>query len=214
MRKRILLAALPVAAVFLPLSASAASGGLFGAALQPIPHSAQADGGSNVTGSASLQLTGRTLTVDLKASGLTPNEPHAMHIHGLTDRNNECPTRAADVNTGDPVDSKTPEKKGTPDGLISLTEGDPFYGPIQVSFTTSGDSSADSGLTLERMPVADAQGKVSYHRTLEVPKNVAKNLTDLHIVLHGTDLPADSDTSSLSSLFEATLPVACGQLTR
>jgi hypothetical protein len=211
MRKKIMFAVVPVVAVLMPAVASAASGGLFAADLKPIPHQASADGGSNVTGHAAMRLNGRMLTVDLTASGLTPNEPHAMHIHGLLDRVNECPPASADVNTGDPIDPAT-VVEGTPDGLLSLDEGAPFYGPIDVSFTTSGDTSAGSGLSLERMPIADANGRVAYHRTIEVPKGVAKNLTRLHIVLHGADLPADDDASSLSSLFEATLPVACGTI--
>ena len=212
MRKKTMLAVVPVVAVLLPAAASAASGGLFAADLKPILHQASADGGSNVTGHAAMRLNGRMLTVDLTAAGLTPNEPHAMHIHGLLDRVNECPPAAADVNTGDPIDSATPQLAGTPDGLISLNEGAPFYGPIDVSFTTTGDTSDASGLSLERMPVADANGRIAYHRTIEVPKAVAKNLSKLHIVLHGADLPADDNASSLSSLFEATLPVACGTI--
>lgn len=211
---KLMLALIPITAVLLPVSAYAASGGSFAANLQPIPHSAAADGGSNVTGHASLRLTGRMLTVDLAASGLTPMEPHAMHIHGLLDRVNECPTISADVNTGDPISSTPTPITGTPDGLISLAEGNPFYGPIDVSFTTSGDTTAASGLALERFASADATGNLSYHRTIALPKDIAKNLTNLHIVLHGADLPADADSSSLSNLFEATLPVACGSITR
>jgi hypothetical protein len=212
--QKLVLALISSAAVLVPASAYAASGGHFAANLQPIPHNTTADGGSNVSGHASLTLTGRTLTVNLTASGLTPNEPHAMHIHGLLDRVNECPPSSADVNTGDPIDPSTPQITGTPDGLISLGEGAPFYGPIDVSFTTSGDTSAASGLALERFASADAAGNLSYHRSITVPKDIAKNLTKLHIVLHGTDLPTDADESSLSSLFEATLPVACGSITR
>lgn len=212
MRKKLLLAIIPVLAVLMPISASAASGGNSSANLRPIPHDATADGGSDVTGHASLKLTGRMLTVDLNATGLTPNQPHAMHIHGLLDAVNECPPAGADINTGDPIDPNTPQITGTPDGLISLNEGAPFYGPIDVSFTTSGDTSAASGLALDRFPVADANGNLSYHRTILLPKDIAKKVTDLHIVLHGTDLPADADHSSLSSLFEATLPVACGAI--
>ena len=137
-----------------------------------------------------------------------------MHIHGLLDRVNECPPASADVNTGDPIDGCTPQVTGTPDGLISLAEGDPFYGPIDVSFTTNGATNAESGLALERFASADASGHLSYHRIITVPKDIAKNLTKLHIVLHGTDLPADADDSSLNSLFEATLPVACGNIIR
>lgn len=210
--KTLIVALAAAAAIVVPATADAASGGRFFANLQPIPHSAAADGGSNVTGSASLKLTGRTLKVDLVASGLTPNEPHAMHIHGLLDQVNECPTASADVNTGDPIDPGS-FLGGTPDGLISLNEGAPFYGPIDVSFTTTGDTTAASGLALERFMSADASGNLSYHRSITVPKDIAKNLTELHIVLHGADLPGDADDSSLSSLFEATLPVACGNIT-
>ena len=198
--------------LLLPAAAYGASGGSFSTTLEPIAHNHQADGGSHVTGQADLRLSGRMLTVDLTASGLTPNEPHAMHIHGLLDRVNECPPASADVNTGDPVDEDSPQIAGTPDGLISLSEGDPFYGPIDVSFTTTGDTSAKSGLSLERFMSADAEGNLSYHRTIAVSKNVAKSLTNLHIVIHGADLPSDADASSLNSLFEATLPVACGDI--
>jgi hypothetical protein len=212
MHKRQLLAiAAPIALLVPAAGVAAATSGDFNASLRPVAHSTTADGGSNVTGHASLQLHGRNLMVDLRASGLTPNEPHAMHIHGEVTANNECPPASADVNTGDPIDPAT-FVAGTPDGLISLGEGAPFYGPIDVSFTTNGDTSPASGLELSRMPVADASGTISYHRTIKVPQNVAKNMTNLHIVLHGADLPTDADASSLSSLFEATLPVACGQI--
>ena len=38
-----------------------------------------------------------------------------MHIHGLLDHVNECPTASADVNTGDPIDPATSQIAGTPD---------------------------------------------------------------------------------------------------
>lgn len=210
-RLKVVLAA-PVAVLLSAGAAVAVSAGTFTADLAPVPHDPVADGGSNVTGHAMLRLTGRTLDINLTASGLTPNEPHAMHIHGLTQANNECPTLAADTNTGDPIDPGS-FVQGKPDGLISLAEGAPAYGPIDVSLTVTGDTSPSSGLSLERFVKADANGNLAYHRSVVVPKEVAKNLTNLHIVLHGADLPADADHSSLSNLFEATLPVACGQIT-
>lgn len=211
MRTKIMLALAASTALLVPTSATALSAGTFGANLRPIPHDAAADGGSNVTGQTSLRLEGRRLTIDLTATGVTPNEPHAMHIHGETTRNNECPPASADINTGDPIMPST-FKAGKPDGLISLQEGDPFYGPIDVSFTTTGDTSPSSGLTLERMPVADAAGNIEYHRTVRVSKAIARNLSRLHIVIHGADLPRDANSSSLSNLFEATLPVSCGTI--
>ena len=200
----------------LALSAGAAFGvsaGHFDASLHAVPHDHVADGGSDVTGHATLRLTGRTLDIDLVATGLTPGEPHAMHIHGDTQAANECPGTDADVNTGDPIDPGS-FTAGTPDGLVSLAEGAPSYGPIDVSLTATGDTSPSSGLSLERFLTADATGRIDYHRSVVVPKDVAKGLGNLHIVIHGADLPGDSDASSLSSLFEATLPVACGEIDR
>ncbi|GAB2767043.1 hypothetical protein GCM10027039_30440 [Terrabacter koreensis] len=212
MQKRLKIAMAVPAAVLLSAGAAAAvSAGSFHANLLPVPHDHVADGGSNVTGQAALRLTGRTLDITLNATGLTPNEPHAMHIHGLTQSKNECPSIEADVNTGDPIDPPS-FVAGRPDGLISLGEGAPDYGPIDVSMTVAGDTSPSSGLSLERFVAADADGNLAYHRSVVVPKEVAKNLADLHIVLHGADLPGDADHSSLSSLFEATLPVACGEI--
>src|SRR5688500_7103039 len=203
------LIAAPIAVLVPAGAAAAVSAGHFEADLLPVPHRQVADGGSTVRGEASMRLTGRTLDIRLSASGLTPNEPHAMHIHGVVQAKNECPDISADVNTGDPIDPGS-FTAGRPDGLISLGEGAPDYGPILVSLTTRGDTSADSGLTLERFMTADAKGRLRYHRTITIPREVAKDLSNLHIVLHGADLPKDANSSSLSSLFEATLPVACG----
>ncbi|HET7476114.1 MAG TPA: hypothetical protein VFJ97_08855 [Dermatophilaceae bacterium] len=211
-RKYQVLMVAPVA-MLLPAGVAVASAGHFEANLRPVPHRAVADGGSNVTGKASLRLEGRNLRVDLTARGLTPSQPHAMHIHGVLQAHNECPTIAADVNTGDPIDPAT-FVQGTPDGLISLGEGAPFYGPVDVSLTKTGDTSPSSGLSLERFVVADDSGRIEYHRSITIPKDVAKDLSNLHIVVHGTDLPSDADHSSLSSLFEATLPVACGEISQ
>ena len=201
--------AVPAAVLLSAGAAAAVSAGTFGATLAPVPHDHAADGGSNVTGHAVLRLTGRTLDINLTASGLTPDEPHAMHIHGLTQSRNECPGIEADSSTGDPIDPST-FVAGQPDGLISLGEGAGDYGPIDVSMTATGDTSPASGLSLERFVSADSNGNLTYHRSVVVPKDVAKNLANLHIVIHGADLPTDPDHSSLSSLFEATLPVACG----
>lgn len=203
--------ALPFASL-LVASAAFANAGTFGADLRPVPHDSVADGGSEVTGQASLSLNGVNLVVDLDASGLTPGEPHAMHIHGQTQAANECPDISADTGDADFADPGNTMPAGDPDGLISLGEGAPDYGPITVSFTTEGDTSPDSGLDLERMVVADENGDIAYHRSIRVSQDVAKNLSNLHIVVHGADLPFDDDSSSLSSLFEATLPVACGEI--
>ncbi len=212
MKKRLaVLIAVPATLALSAGAAFAVSAGNFGATLHAVPHDHVAAGGSDVNGHATLRLTGRTLDIDLSASGLTPGEPHAMHIHGDTQAANECPGIEADTNTGDAIDPST-FISGVPDGLISLGEGLPDYGPIDVSLTATGDTSPASGLSLERFLTADSSGHIDYHRSVVVPKDVAKNLGNLHIVIHGADLPADADASSLSNLFEATLPVACGEI--
>ena len=214
MKKTLSIALAAPVAIMLSAGVAAAGGPWqFESRLRPVPHDHEADGGSRAWGDAELRLDGRRLTVDLEARGLTPNEPHAMHIHGVLEAKNECPGIDRDINTGDPIDPGS-FVAGTPDGLISLGEGAPDYGPVQVSFTERGDTSPDSGLALERFVEADDKGRLSYHRTFTIPREVARELSDLHIVVHGADLPTDPDSSSLSSLFEATLPVACGEIDR
>lgn len=184
----------------------ASHGADYRATLAPVPHDAAADSGSNVTGDVRLSRVAGRLTVDVKAKGLTPALPHAMHIHGELKARNECPAADADINSK--VTSTAP---GTPDGLISLGEGGPAYGPVKVSFTTSGDTSAASALDLERFATADSAGKLSYHRTFEIPKKIAAKLGKLHVVIHGEDLDDDGE---YSDLMEASLPVSCGQINR
>jgi hypothetical protein len=208
MRKLLLVGVLGAAAT-LALSAVAMGGfaSHFGADLDPVPHDAAADRGSNVQGQAQLTVQGTSVHVVLHVRGLSPNLPHAMHIHGELAAQNECPPASADVHgltASDP-----------PDGLVDLGEGAPFYGPIQSSFTTTGDTSPASGLALERFPVADSQGHLDYDRTFEIPQDVIERLGSLHIVVHGLDLSddgVDNYDGNGNALFEATLPVACGQL--
>src|SRR5687767_5378049 len=101
MKKRTAIMIAVPAAVLIPAGTAAAGmSGMFDADLKPVPHNRQADGGSQVRGDASLRLEGRRLTVNIDARGLTPNEPHAMHIHGTLQAKNECPGIAADTNTG------------------------------------------------------------------------------------------------------------------
>lgn len=126
---------------------------------------------SGVTGTAELTLDGVNLTVKISASGLEPGV-HAQHIHGFVEneRNSNCPPPSADVDN---------------DGLITVSEGAPFYGGIL--------------LTLQPLPEADENGNLEFEMTYE---NVTKDITPLQnkaIVLHGMDgMPF--------------LPVACGQI--
>lgn len=174
-------------------------------------------------GQAVLIRQGDTVQVVLVAFGLSPSVPHAIHIHGVIQAANECPTIQADTNG---------------DGLVDTVEGLPAYGPIQTTFTTTGGTSGAFGpdsLDLGRAPMANAAGVLIYRRTLPVkdtvgpgeigiPRAIADNLADFHIVMHGADLNGNGrydfgpGTSSLSGIvgqpvpLEAELPVACGRI--
>lgn len=164
---------------------------------------------SGASGTALVELNGTKLTVDIKASGLVPNSPHAQHFHGGTSgKNFECPT---------PADVKAADADGN--GVLSTTEAASFYGPIMISLTTTGDTSMDSGLAVDRFPKADADGNLTYHRTITISSDLAKSLTDLHIVQHGIDgngngkYDGDAKSDLDPSLpAEATDPADCGAL--
>jgi hypothetical protein len=102
-----------------------------------------------------------------------------------------------------------------------------MYGGIFVSLTTTGDTSWTSGLAVNRMPVADAHGNLSYERTIpaaDLPPDTVAHLKDLHLVQHGVDanrngrydLPGLGESTFAKALgvpnipAEETDPVTCG----
>jgi hypothetical protein len=175
------------------------------ATLKPVPHDPSADGGSNVTGRAKLRLRANDLKVFVKAAGLSPNLPHAMHIHGKdAPELAHCP--GAERRAG-----------GVSDGLIETVDGLPDYGPIQVSFTVRGDTSPASGLALDRFKSTDQNGTLTYKRTIQIPPAVAGRLNEKHIVIHGDDINHNgaydpAPITALGAPLEAELPVACGEI--
>jgi hypothetical protein len=167
---------------------------------------------------ATATLTSRddgSLHVKITGSGFTPKSPHAQHIHGSTSGHMfTCPPASADKNG---------------DGQVSTEEGLPQYGDVFVSLTTKGDTSKASGLAVDRMPVADADGNLSYERTIPaaaLPAGTLDNLQHLHIVQHGLDANGNGkyDAAALGeSVFarslgvkgipeEATNPATCGEV--
>ncbi|HKJ54952.1 MAG TPA: hypothetical protein VJ978_03100, partial [Nitriliruptoraceae bacterium] len=160
---------------------------------------------SQATGSTRVKaLPNGKVQVQVEASGLMPNVPHAMHLHGFSDMaDNACPTGAtADANG---------------DGFVDTLEGVPFYGGIQASLTTSGDTTATSALALDRFAVADAEGNLSYERTFRNDSALA-NAGTVQVVVHGIDINGngvydfEAGPSSLTDAFplEGTIPVLCG----
>ena len=210
MRRSLLL--VPVAGLLLfgPVSAGTAQTtssdiGVFRARLTPVADNPAAHGAAYLT------RRGDRLSSVVHVQGLTPGLPHAMHIHGLEQAESECPGISRDVNA---------------DGLVDTLEGIPDYGPILVSFTTSGATGGNllpDGLDLSRFPKANRGGVVTYNRSFDIPTDIADRLGELHIVIHGNDLDNsgayDGPLSSLSDVvgapvpLEAELPVACGPLT-
>lgn len=187
----------------MPVSAASPAAD-FAAALSPVPHNPTADGGSNVTGSATLEYQGgTTYLVTMRASGLSPNLPHLAHIHGDLKARNECPGIDADTDGN---------------GLIDTLEGLPAYGPVLVTFSTSGPTTAAAAFNLEVAAVADANGNLFYQREIKIKGNIAANLGDLHVVIHGADLNASGAYDGVESSLgmgiplEAELPVACGAI--
>jgi hypothetical protein len=162
---------------------------------------------SEASGIATVHVRGDQVTVTIQSRGHSPNLPHAQHIH--IGGQNRCPTNAADMNG---------------DGLISTPEGQPSYGPIKVSLTTEGDVTMQSGLAVDRMPMADADGNLTYTRTFQLPDGVsAADIAKGVIVQHGIselfDDPNQYDGAKKSDIpgtetlpLEATIPATCGKL--
>jgi hypothetical protein len=199
MRTKIGVSLLLVAATYLSLAPAAFAQETFQADLEPLNN-------SGASGTADLALEGDQLTANIASEGLAPNLPHAQHIHGLEQAMSECPTILNDQNG---------------DNLVNTTEGEPSYGPILTSFTTEGDTSPESGLAVDRFPVANEDGTLTYGRTFGVPTNVAERLGDFAVVQHGVDLNGngvyDFEAAGASDLDpnlpqEATIPANCGPI--
>ena len=174
--------------------------------------------GSGATGDASLQVSedGETMTLRVNATGLDLDFAHAMHIHGIYDgdlsdapdagtfSSSACPDMSADANG---------------DGVLTVVEGVPAYGEVLVSLTTSGDTSASSGLAVDRFPSGTS---ITYERTgIPIPSAMKDELGKVHVVVHGTDVDDNGDESNgqgiVSSLdpslpVDVTAPALCGEL--
>lgn len=159
---------------------------------------------SAALGTATVQIEGNQVTVSVQSADVSAGLPHAQHIH--IGGENRCP----------------PLEVAVGDGLIDTVEGQPFYGEIAVSLTTEGDVGADSAVAVERFPVADETGTLSYERTFDLPEGVtAEDLMNGVIVQHGISAlggdPVQYDGDAVSPLdpnlpLEATIPTLCGAL--
>jgi len=182
--------------------------------------------GSGASGSATAVVKNQKIEhIEVHATGLTPDAPHAQHIHYGNDALNECPTLALDTNS---------------DGRLNTLEGVPAYGPVVVSLNTSGDTTPASFLDVARFPVSQ-DGIFNYSRDnieftdvagtgypglggFGTAKQIADSIREGEgvLVIHGLDYDGNGTynvsnpegTSELNPNLpaEATDPALCGVL--
>ena len=173
--------------------------------LAPIPGSEVEGGGHAEVEFAS---DGQIDEFELVAHGLLADAPHAAHIHFGEEARHECPTLEDDTDDN---------------GRLNTTEGAPAYGPVQVSLTTEGDTSAASVLAIERFDTA-TNGTSDYEREKR-PEADAKVVEAIAagagaVVVHGVDYndngmyDFEAGVSDLDESLptEATDPALCGVL--
>lgn len=181
--------------------AAAPTQGVAIAKLDPV-NNAAGSGRSTVT------VDGRRIDVRVDAKRLLRGQPHAQHIHFGQKARNECPTVRDDDNA---------------DHRINTAEGQPAYGPVRVSLTTRGDTSADSTLAVDRFPEAKAKGRYDYSRDgIRTSRRVARAIAagEAVVVVHGIDYndngtyDFEAGRSELDPALpaEATDPALCGVL--
>ena len=162
---------------------------------------------SGVRGISEVTVDGRRLDVSLDARRLVKDMPHAQHIHFGAKARHECPTVRDDDNG---------------DFRLNTAEGIPAYGPVKVSLTKRGDTSADSTLAVKRYPTAP-NGEIHYDREITTTDRIARGIRrgNAVVVIHGADYNHnkryDFRSAGKSELdpnlpAEATDPVACGVL--
>jgi hypothetical protein len=113
------------------------------------------------------------------------------------------------------------------DGVLTNEEATGEYGTVFFALTTSGGATPQDGLAVDRMPVADSEGRLNYERNFTadvVPDDMLEHLSSLHVVQHGIDVNGNDkyDVEALGvSTFaeglgapgvpeEATNPASCG----
>ena len=181
--------------------------------------------GSGVSGTATAVVRNQMIRhIEVHATGLTPDAPHAQHIHYGNDALQECPTLALDTNG---------------DGRINTVEGVPAYGPVVVSLNTTGDTTPASFLAVSRFPVS-VDGRLDYSRDnieftdvagtgypgaggVGTAMQIADSIREGEgvLVIHGIDYDGNGSYSFSSEgaseldanlPAEATDPTACGVL--
>lgn len=173
---------------------------------------------SGVSGTAILAMSTEEdgteyLNVAVSAEGLTPEQPHAQHIHGTFDADGNV-TNASTPTLADDADR---------DGMVEVFEGLPQYGDILLSLSDDAGS----------MPSANEMGEVSFVQSYNLGdlsnflspvsgnQYTAEDLMPLiarEIVLHGVQVPdgigegTDGEVDGGTNGFIGILPAAAGEI--
>jgi hypothetical protein len=153
----------------------------------------QATVSEQVTGLATTLPTDTTTLASLGIPAAFAGKPfpHVQHIH--INGQDTCPTAAADTNS---------------DGVISTVEGQPAYGMIGTTLSTTGATDAS---TATDVTVAPSGGSFTYNRTFTLNQATLAAVQDNKavIVVHGLN-PTTAPKASLSTAnsLNVTLPGA------
>lgn len=206
MKKKLIMSLVPVAALAiagLGMSSAVATSGstTYKANLHAVNH-------SSGKGTLKLTLKGNVATITETVSGLAATfgggpYPHVQHIHGLAQ--GKCAPASADKNG---------------DGVVSTTEGAPFYGAIQTTLHKTGSTSPSAGTNIKTAP---SGGSFTYYRTIKLSAAAVRAIKGgtAVIVVHGLD-PATLSTQAQGEKSDlvpalplaATSPALCGKLVR
>jgi hypothetical protein len=218
--------ALGIAMFAMPGIASASTGTSYQANLQPVALNTPAGAAS---GQLTLTLNGSQATIHETVSGLgdkLPTDtatlnalriptsfagapfPHVQHIH--INAMGQCPTASADTDKN---------------GVISIPEGAPSYGPIGTTLSVKGGTTPSSG---DDVTIAPGGGSFTYDRTitLDAATLASVKANKAVIVVHGLN-PSNAPKAALTDdnqdhitlpgenglvKLVATAPALCGAL--
>lgn len=166
--------------------------------------------GHRSTATATFEIRGDSMTIDVAARGVLADMAHLQHIHGFTDsRVSACPTMAQDKNG---------------DGIIDLMETEPVAGTTMVPLTANPVSMA---IVVNTYPTSSANGTYHYRKTVSLSAletafgkafdgqhlDLAKRVVFIHGIPSSTKLP--STVASLGDIpAQVTIPIACGRIER
>jgi hypothetical protein len=162
--------------------------------------------GSGGSGSLMLELSGEEATITANVSGLATTfmdnpYPHVQHIH--VSGQGQCPDMSADENG---------------DGIVDTVEGQPAYGMIGTTLSSSGDTSAAAATNVE---IAPSGGSYEYSRTFALNGDTMESLQNgtAVVVVHELDpSPLSEEAANAKSNLvpelplAATAPALCGTL--